>query len=61
MRRGLTVREVPITFVEREVGDSKMSQDIVRESLVNITGWGVAHRARQARSLLHREPRWHRL
>ena len=61
VRRGLTVREVPITFVEREVGDSKMSQDIVRESLVNITGWGVAHRARQARSLLHREPRWHRL
>ena len=53
--------EVPITFVEREVGDSKMSQDIVRESLVNITAWGVAHRARQARSLLHREPRWHRL
>ena len=38
-----------------------MSQDIVRESLVNITGWGVAHRARQARSLLHREPRWHSL
>ena len=61
VRRGLTVREVPITFVEREVGDSKMSQDIVRESLVNITGWGVAHRVRQARSVLHREPRWHRL
>ena len=41
VRRGLTVREVPITFVEREVGDSKMSSDIVRESLVSITGWGA--------------------
>ena len=35
------MREVPITFVEREVGDSKMSSDIVRESLVSITGWGA--------------------
>ena len=61
VRRGLTVREVPITFVEREVGDSKMSSDIVRESLVSITGWGLAYRARQIRTQLHREPRWHRL
>jgi dolichol-phosphate mannosyltransferase len=61
VRRGLTLREVPITFVEREVGDSKMSSDIVRESLVSITGWGLAYRARQVRTLLHREPRWHRL
>ena len=60
VRRGW-VREVPITFVEREVGDSKMSSDIVRESLVSITGWGLAYRARQVRTLLHREPRWHRL
>ena len=52
---------MPITFVEREVGDSKMSSDIVRESLVSITGWGLAYRARQVRTLLHREPRWHRL
>jgi dolichol-phosphate mannosyltransferase len=61
VRRGMTVREVPITFVEREVGDSKMSSDIVRESLVSITGWGLAYRARQVRTLVHREPRWHRL
>ncbi|MEO7058143.1 MAG: polyprenol monophosphomannose synthase, partial [Lapillicoccus sp.] len=45
---GMTVVEVPIEFVEREIGSSKMSQDIVRESLVRITGWGAAHRARQA-------------
>ena len=33
VRPGLTVVEVPITFVEREVGDSKMSRDIMSESL----------------------------
>ena len=61
VRAGLHVVEVPITFVEREVGDSKMSRDIMTESLRRITGWGVRHRAAQARALLHREPEWHRL
>ena len=36
---------MPITFVEREVGDSKMSRDIMTESLRRITAWGVRHRA----------------
>lgn len=61
VRRGLRVVEVPITFVERETGVSKMSRDIVRESLGRITGWGVQHRAGQLRRLAHREPTWHRL
>ena len=61
VRRGLVVREVPITFVEREIGDSKMSQDIVRESMRRITTWGLNHRAAQLRALGRREPRWHRL
>lgn len=63
VKADLTVVEVPITFVEREVGDSKMSRDIMTESLRLITGWGVRHRARQARELvgLPREPRWHEL
>ncbi len=61
VRAGLTVVEVPITFVEREIGASKMSRDIVNESLRRITGWGVRHRAEQVRSLAHREPRWQRL
>jgi dolichol-phosphate mannosyltransferase len=61
VRRGLRVREVPITFVEREVGDSKMSGDIVRESLQRITVWGLQHRAGQLRRVSHREPTWHRL
>lgn len=38
---GLRVREVPIEFLERERGDSKMDGAIARESLVRITGWGL--------------------
>ncbi len=44
IRRGLRVVEVPITFVERERGKSKMSGAIVRESLVRVTVWGIRHR-----------------
>ena len=40
-RAGLTIVEVPITFVEREYGDSKMSQRIVREAMAQVTRWGV--------------------
>ncbi len=40
VQRGLRVVEVPITFVERVRGDSKMSGSIVRESLVRVTGLG---------------------
>ena len=61
VRLGLRVVEVPITFVEREIGDSKMSGDIMRESLHRITSWGLAHRADQVRRLGRREPTWHRL
>jgi dolichol-phosphate mannosyltransferase len=61
VRAGLRVVEVPITFVEREVGDSKMSGDIVAESLRRITGWGVRHRARQLRGVLDRPERWQEL
>jgi len=61
VRRGLTVVEVPITFVERTIGDSKMSRDIVQESLRNLTRWGASYRLGQVRSLLRREPRWHKL
>lgn len=54
VRAGLTVVEVPITFVEREIGVSKMGQDIVREALTNVTLWGLKHRARQVRGVLGR-------
>ncbi len=51
---GLRVVEVPITFIERERGTSKMSGAIVREALTKVTFWGGAHRARQMRSLLRK-------
>ncbi|MSX13562.1 MAG: glycosyltransferase, partial [Actinobacteria bacterium] len=40
VQRGLIVTEVPITFVERAVGTSKMSQRIVVEALWRVTVWG---------------------
>ncbi len=61
VRAGLTVVEVPITFIEREIGDSKMDGAVVRESIARITGWGAQHRLGQLRGLVDREPRWHRL
>ncbi|GGT47091.1 dolichol-phosphate mannosyltransferase [Streptomyces purpureus] len=42
---GFHVVEVPITFVERERGDSKMSRDILVEALWRVTAWGVGSRA----------------
>jgi len=44
LRAGMRVREVPIEFVERVRGDSKMTPDVARESLVRITRWGLAQR-----------------
>jgi glycosyltransferase involved in cell wall biosynthesis len=41
---GLRVVEVPITFTERSVGESKMSSDIVREALWRVTQWGARDR-----------------
>ncbi|GAA0620508.1 polyprenol monophosphomannose synthase [Streptomyces crystallinus] len=50
---GYHVVEVPITFVERERGDSKMSNDIIVEALWRVTAWGVGSRANK---LLGRKP-----
>jgi dolichol-phosphate mannosyltransferase len=52
VQAGFTVVEVPITFTEREIGESKMSGSIVREALLRVTEWGLRHRAHQVRSLL---------
>lgn len=38
---GLDVAEVPVTFVERVHGQSKMSFDIVKEALTRVTVWGL--------------------
>ena len=43
-RHGFRIAEVPITFVERERGASKMSGNIFKEQLLRVTGWGVRAR-----------------
>ncbi|HXD28723.1 MAG TPA: dolichol-phosphate mannosyltransferase, partial [Arthrobacter sp.] len=41
---GKKIVEVPITFVERELGVSKMSGNIVVEAMLNVTRWGLGAR-----------------
>lgn len=51
IRAGASVKEVPITFVERDMGASKMSGSIIREALVKVTVWGLqrlTHRGKRA-------------
>lgn len=44
---GATVLEVPITFVERTVGRSKMTYGIVIEALLLVTIWGLNPKRRR--------------
>ena len=44
-----TIVEVPITFRERERGESKMSRHIVLEAMVKVTTWGATRRAIRVR------------
>ncbi|MDQ6696888.1 MAG: dolichol-phosphate mannosyltransferase, partial [Actinomycetota bacterium] len=43
----LTIVEVPITFVDRAFGKSKMSGRIISESMALVTYWGLRLRARR--------------
>jgi dolichol-phosphate mannosyltransferase len=43
-RAGLKIAEIPITFVEREHGASKMSQSVIFESFWRVAQWGLASR-----------------
>jgi len=54
VQAGFRVIEVPITFSERERGESKMSGNIVREALLRVTEWGAAHRLAQLKRALRR-------
>src|SRR5271154_5616896 len=51
VNNGFVVVEVPITFIEREFGVSKMSGSNIREALVKVTRWGVQGRTARARAL----------
>ncbi len=50
---GAVATEVPITFVERINGVSKMTKAIVLEALIQITRWGVVRRLRPNADKLH--------
>ena len=54
LRHGLRVREVPIEFVERVRGNSKMSGQVASESLKRITAWGLRERREQLSRALGR-------
>ena len=43
---------MPITFVERTAGESKMSRNIIGEALWRVTVWGVQRRANQITELV---------
>lgn len=45
---GLRVVEVPITFVERVAGSSKMSRSIIAEAMWRVAVWGTTDRTRRA-------------
>ena len=46
---GRKVKEVPIVFIDRVDGTSKMSSRIVVEALALVTGWGIRDRLRAIR------------
>lgn len=48
-RAGLRVAEVPITFVERVHGASKMTGGIAREAMLRVTVWGLRELADRLR------------
>jgi len=52
---GFKVVEVPITFLERERGESKMSGSIVTEALWRVTQWGFRHRVRHIQNVTERK------
>lgn len=51
VKRGYAVAEVPIEFVERQRGNSKMNQGIVIEALARTTRWGLEYRGKQLKDL----------
>jgi dolichol-phosphate mannosyltransferase len=46
-QHGAAITEVPISFVDREAGESKMSSVIVVEALALVTWWAVGRLARR--------------
>ncbi|MEU6641677.1 polyprenol monophosphomannose synthase [Saccharomonospora sp. NPDC046836] len=55
VQQGFDVVEVPITFTDREVGESKMSGSIMGEAALKVAQWGLQRRADQLRRLFSAE------
>ncbi|AMO61379.1 glycosyl transferase [Mycolicibacterium phlei] len=51
INNGFQVVEVPITFTEREFGQSKMSGSNIREAMVKVAEWGIRGRIDRARGV----------
>ena len=47
VQEGFDVREVPITFVDRELGESKLDASFAGESLAEVSKWGWKRRSTQ--------------
>ena len=54
IENGGTVAEVPISFPDRQLGESKMSGSIITEALRRTAGWGYEKRSAQLRQLAGR-------
>jgi dolichol-phosphate mannosyltransferase len=55
-RGGFRITEVPIRFVERVHGESKMSRAVVAEALWRVTVWGITNRPRRPKKPRSRQP-----
>lgn len=53
-KRGFRIKEVPIEFIERTRGESKMSGNVVKEAMIRTTELGLKHRGTQLRDLTRR-------
>ena len=51
-KRGFRIAEVPIEFIERTAGESKMTGDVVKEAMIRTTELGLKHRGAQLKSAL---------
>jgi dolichol-phosphate mannosyltransferase len=50
VQAGLRIVEVPITFVERERGASKMSRTIIGEAFLRVAQWGIGARLKNRKA-----------
>jgi dolichol-phosphate mannosyltransferase len=50
---GAAIKETPITFIERGLGESKMSKAIVLEAFWRVSFWGLQRTLRHNADKLH--------